>query len=117
LFEFGAVICRDGMSRAERRVVGLPLGAALFFVRVNQVLVRVWTRVMTDGPRGRSALPLSGLRSDRVVAGDGGAHGSAASGQTCVCMCVYMNGSIGRMGARPVGAGRLVCRRDLSDLC
>jgi hypothetical protein len=104
LFEFGAVICRDGMSRAERRVVGLPLGAALFFVRVNQVLVRVWTRVMTDGPRGRSALPLSGLRSDRVVAGDGGApRVGGERSDVCVYVCVYER--VRREDGRPACRG------------
>jgi hypothetical protein len=40
-------------------------GAVLFFVRVNQVLVRLWARVMLAGPSGPGDVPLFGCMSDR----------------------------------------------------
>jgi hypothetical protein len=42
------------------------LPAVLFFVRVNQVLVRLWARVIGVGPFGLMVVPLSGCMSDRA---------------------------------------------------
>jgi hypothetical protein len=40
-------------------------GAVVFFVRVNQVLVRLWARVMAVGRFGLAGVPLFGCMSDR----------------------------------------------------
>jgi len=52
------------MMCLARSVPGGSL-AVLFFVRVNQVLVRLWARAMEVGPYGSVDIPLSGCMSDR----------------------------------------------------
>jgi len=42
--EFGVAMRRGRMSPARGHAVWLPGWAALFFVTVNQVLVRLWAR-------------------------------------------------------------------------
>jgi hypothetical protein len=63
---FGAVAAFSEMIGRRARV---PLGAArcgaMFFGSVNQVLVRLWTRVMVVGPQGPAGIPSFGSMSDR----------------------------------------------------
>jgi hypothetical protein len=47
MFEFGVTVRPGIMSRVcDRAVASAAMAAALFFVSVNQVLLRLWTRVI-----------------------------------------------------------------------
>jgi hypothetical protein len=48
-----------------RSVPACRLPCVLFFVRVNQVLVRLWARVMEACPYGLADIPSFGCMSDR----------------------------------------------------
>jgi len=56
--EIGEVMCL-GRSAPDGSL------AVLFFVRVNQVLVRLWARVIGVGPFGLMVVPSFGCMSDR----------------------------------------------------
>ena len=49
----------------ERSAPGVVVCRVLFFVRVNQVLVRLWARVVEAGPYGSVDIPPFGCMSDR----------------------------------------------------
>ena len=57
MFEFGVVACLGNASWvvSPRRLIDrLYGGRELFFVSVNQVLLRLWTRAADTGPWGFS---------------------------------------------------------------
>jgi hypothetical protein len=59
MFEFGAVARRGKASPAAcRAVIWPPVAAVLFFVRVNQVLVRLWARVTQGRSFDRAGGPV-----------------------------------------------------------
>jgi hypothetical protein len=59
--KFGVIMRPGKASRVCRRaVVVASLLAALFFVSVNQVLVRLWARAIIANPDGLCVIPLFG---------------------------------------------------------
>ncbi len=75
--------------------------AVLFFVRVNQVLVRLWARVIGADPFGLVLVPLSGCMSDRESCPSGqapqwlGGEGSEACERSCWTVCLVYRASDG----------------------
>jgi hypothetical protein len=68
MFEFGAPVRRGIASPAGKHAVAAAaLAAVLVFVSVNQVLVRLWARVIAINPSGLVAIPPFGRMSDREL--------------------------------------------------
>ena len=65
------------------------MSTILFFVRVNQVLVRLWTRAMVVEPCSMD-VPLFWLMSDResCVAGNRGMDTPKSGGESSETLCV-----------------------------
>jgi hypothetical protein len=68
MFEFGVIVRRGNASPAcKHAVAAAALAVVLVFVSVNQVLVRLWARVITINPFGLGAIPSFGRMSDREL--------------------------------------------------
>jgi hypothetical protein len=67
MFEFGVSVRLGIMSRVYVcAVLSAAFAVVLFFVSVNQVLLRLWTRVIGINPFGLVEVPLFGRLSDWV---------------------------------------------------
>jgi hypothetical protein len=68
MFEFGVIVRRGITSPAcKHAVAAAALAVVLVFVSVNQVLVRLWARVVKINPLGLVAIPSFGRMSDREL--------------------------------------------------